>query len=139
MVAMKADSERQRRNAPTFEWVNLPASGREGDPPVMPAGREWSEVTRAEWARIWATPQATMWDSTWPDWLNWCLLREQMLEKPSASAASEMRQFHHKLGLNPKAMLDLRWRIVEPSEAEKPEKVKGAQARKRYGHLQVAG
>lgn len=139
MVAMKPDSERQRRNAPTFDWVNLPASGREGEPPAMPKGREWSETTREAWADLWRTPQATQWDATWPEFFSWCSLRDQMLEEPKPTTSAELRMIHDRLGLNPKAMLQLRWRIVEPSEAEKPEKVKGAQARKRYGHLQVAG
>lgn len=138
MVAMKADSERQRRNAPSFEWVNLPKGGRGGKAPGMPKGRQWSTATRSMWRDLWKLPQAVMWDPAWPVFSDWCLLREAMLEKPMASTSAELRMLEDRLGLNPKAMLALRWRIVDDEQVEKVT-TPGAKARKRYGHLQVAG
>lgn len=135
---LKADSERQNRAPHAFEWVNLPEGGRKGAAPALPKGRKWTPETRAAWRDIWKLPQAVMWDHTWPEFHSWCLLREQMQEEPKASISAELRMIHDRLGLNPKAMLQLRWRIVADEQVAKPV-TPGAKARKRYGHLQVAG
>lgn len=135
---LKADDERLRRNAPTFQWVNLPASGRQDPPPPLPSGRDWAPTTLEAWARLWSKPQALMWDPDSPDLVNWALLREQMLTDPRPSISAEMRAIHDRLGLNPKSMLQLKWRIVDEVDAPAAEPA-GGRARKRYSHLKPVG
>lgn len=117
----KADGERRRRNPPTFNWTMLPADGRKGPPPKLPRytpeGRSWLKATRDWWADLWSKPQATQWDPSSAELLARVIIYERMLRgEASASEISEARQIDDRHGLNPKSMLQLRWRIGDPDD-----------------------
>lgn len=119
---LKADSDRRRRNAPTFDWVTLPREGRKGRAPNLPPlpvawrtakSSAWSAPARDYWRWLWATPQATQWDESGFSLHAALILREAMERDPlnSAKFSAELRQIEDRHGLNPKAMLTLRWRL----------------------------
>lgn len=121
----KPDGERVNHHALAFDWVGLPAEGRPGPAPKMP-DREWASSTREWWARLWATPQATQWAEDDPEIARLALLHQTIWHEspngPSPGLLSEMRQIEDRHGLSPKAMLQLRWKIVrtETAEEQKP-------------------
>lgn len=157
------DPKKRRRNAPTIPTTDLPATGREGDPPEIPeaynlglAGTEW-------WAWAWHLPQACAWDdgalyvaarrarleddlaalenadtlidvvddlaATAAESDNALDLKSRLtalgetvaklksLAGGSTSLMKEMRELDNRLGLNPKALSDLRWKIVDSDGA----------------------
>lgn len=115
-----------RRNAPTFEWLRLPRSGRRRPAPDLPTWRPWTEVTSSWWADLWSTPQSCAWDQTGRTLWNLALLHHELVavdalrdaEKSKAAGISaEMRQHEDRHGLNPKALTGLRWVIVDDDEA----------------------
>lgn len=58
------DPNALRRERDGKEWINLPRSGRAGDPPEWPI--ETSQPSVAEvsmWARLWRKPQAILWEA----------------------------------------------------------------------------
>lgn len=128
--APKPDAERARRNGPTFGWVDLPAEGRKGKPPALPKWRMWDARTEAWWAELWATPQATQWQPSGSTLhVLACLVDDLVTARAeSARVSAEMRQHEDRHGLSPKAMLQLRWRIVaagEPPPAPAPPAKRG--------------
>lgn len=71
------------------------------------------------WAELWATPQAAMWEKlAWDrevaQYVRWKIRGEL----GDLEAAKEARQWSDRLGLNPLAMLRLRWEIERTDEAE---------------------
>lgn len=52
---------RARRNAPTIPTKNLPASGRKGPAPALPAHVHLGKEGRAYWVAAWKTPQSAAW------------------------------------------------------------------------------
>lgn len=117
----KDESTRRNRHALTFDWTTLPLEGRQGPPPTLPPLRVWTEATLDEWARLWRSPQATMWDQSGRTLHAWAILHHHYVtdEKGErvASLAAEMRQHEDRHGLSPKAMLQLRWRIsTQPAD-----------------------
>lgn len=124
----------RRRNArPAFR--RLPASGRQGDPPVWPLGKA-TKAEQALWEQLWASPQAVVWEE-----LGWIRVVARYARttitaevpltsrrwialgvKPTAvtSLMAEARQLEDRLGLNPKAMRSLGWDIVAiaPEESD---------------------
>lgn len=112
------DSQRRRRNAPTFEWVALPVAGRAGPPPSLPDWRTWHPATAAWWERLWAKPEATQWDQDGSTlWVLAALYDDLITGEASVSQVSaEMRQHEDRHGLNPKARNGLRWIVTEAGE-----------------------
>lgn len=118
----KDPADRARRNAPTFDHVTLPATGRKGKTPKWPlSGR-----TPAGWVGLWRLPQAVMWEKAGCVHLVARMLRMRtLLEDPmypediTASALSELRLIEDRLGISPKALRDLRWAIAnEENESD---------------------
>ncbi len=112
----KPDSERRNRSPKAFEWLDLPAAGRKGAAPKLPALRKWSTETKRWWSALWSTPQAVAWDQTGESLVRLALLYDdlQYLEPgKSTGISAEMRAIEDRHGLSPKSMLQLRWRIVE--------------------------
>lgn len=109
----KPDHLRRRRNGPTFDWVDLPADGRAGDPPPLPAYRAWSPIVVEWWAEIWATPQALQWQQSgvtlWP----LAELLEQLArgETPTHTVVNSMMPLWRDHGLSPAGLQQRRWRI----------------------------
>jgi hypothetical protein len=131
--APSADGVR-RRNKPTFGWTLLPKSGRKGPPPALgeppewmapkdsdgfPTGpAEWPESTVAAWAALWSTPQACQWDPSGLSLHGWAELHGRAaMAGRTAVINAEMRQVEDRHGLSPKALLQLRWRVVADEDA----------------------
>lgn len=115
----KHPSQRRRTN-PTIAMTRLPRSGRPGEPPAWPLGRQ--SIREADiWARIWRTPQAVAWEQLgWVDTVARYARIAALAERPKATVAalSEARQLEDRLGLNPLALLRLRWEVVDEEVAE---------------------
>jgi hypothetical protein len=139
----KPDNEKVTAHKLTFDWVRLPAGGREGDAPKLPtkapAGLAWLPQTRKWWATLWATPQATQWREDDDQLVRLAALTDRFWRGDGTGGElNEIRQIEDRHGLNPKAMLQLRWQIVDDESIEKPEVPKG-RSRKRYSHLKPVG
>ncbi|WP_329544703.1 hypothetical protein OG548_08275 [Streptomyces sp. NBC_01356] len=94
-------------------WVTLPAEGRDGPEPAFPldspSGREMDL-----WARLWETPQATMWERLHQDFEVASYVRLVVrAEKPGSSAIiwGQVKQFAESLGLSVSGMQRNRWTI----------------------------
>lgn len=102
--------------------TNLPAGGRQGDPPAWPG---WDNPTAAEmdaWVQLWSTPQAVAWErmgaATCREVARYCRLLVAA-EHPDAKAATHAQAtaLADRLGLTPKSMRLLLWQIA-PDEVE---------------------
>lgn len=105
--------DRRRRNAPTIPTTELPAGGYRGTMPSSPyrlgvRGRAW-------WKWAWRTPQAAAWGES----ARYVVARRALLEDllkdevlAPEKALREMRELDDRLGLTPKSMEQLRWKIV---------------------------
>lgn len=118
--AAKPNSRAHRRPpaaAARAALVDLPATGCDLPVPEMPPGCEWSEDDRARWSELWESPQAVMWDDTCRGTVAVLLVYERAILAGEASAwmAQEARYAAEALGLTPKAMVALGWRIVDAS------------------------
>lgn len=98
--------------------VDLPAAGCDLPVPKMPPGRAWTKADRARWRELWQSPQAIMWDDTARGTVAVLLVYEAAILAGEASAwqAQEARYAADALGLTPKAMAALGWRIVDGAE-----------------------
>lgn len=95
--------------------VELPAAGCDLPVPDMPAVREWTEHERDRWAELWGSPQATQWDESARGTVAALVIYESAIMAGSAAAwqAQEARYAAESLGLTPRALGQLGWRIVE--------------------------
>lgn len=111
------DPNALRRDRPSDRdgWTELPAAGFDGETPKWPLcalDDGLSDRESALWASAWRTPQAAEWFR-----LGWTLeiglyVRLMVLaEAGDVKAASELRQWSDRLGLNPAAMMRNRWRV----------------------------
>jgi hypothetical protein len=98
----------------------------------------WHPKTVEWWAALWAKPQAVMWDQSGMSlFVLACLYDDQISgREDSVKVSSEMRQHEDKHGLNPKAMLQLRWRIADAGAETTSAPAPSAERRKR---LKVVG
>jgi hypothetical protein len=94
--------------------TQLPAEGRQGEPPAWPlaASAAYDDQT---WRDLWSTPQAAAWERLGIGCIRMVaryvvLLAEADVGEPKA--AMEVRQIEDRLGLSPLAMLRLRWEIA---------------------------
>lgn len=125
--APKPAGERRRRNA-TVSMTRLPAEGRRGDTPRFPLprlvvkGDDEGLLREREldlWADLWVTPQAVMWERTRAELTVARFVRFSVLaEQGNVKAATEARQLEDRLGLNPQAMLRLRWEVAPDEVAD---------------------
>lgn len=95
--------------------VELPAAGCTLPVPATPGGREWSPAECERWRELWESPQATQWDDTARGTVAMLVTYESQVFAGTASAwqAQEARYAAEALGLTPRAMAQLGWRIVE--------------------------
>ena len=95
--------------------IDLPATGCELPEPDMPPGRVWTDHEHARWSELWRSPQATQWDETARGTVAALLIFETAILEGTASAwqAQEARYAAEALGLTPKALTALGWRITE--------------------------
>lgn len=112
-------NSRAHRRPPTAAaraaLVDLPAAGCDLPVPDMPPGRDWSSDDRTRWADLWSSPQAVMWDDTVTGTVAVLIVYEAAILAGNASAwmAQEARYAADALGLTPKAMAALGWRVAE--------------------------
>lgn len=117
--ALKPHSRAHRRpvtSGARAALVELPAQGCDLPVPPIPVGRDWSEAEQARWIELWQSPQATQWDDSTLGTVAILVIFESAIFGNQASAwqAQEARYAAESLGLTPKAMAALGWRIVEP-------------------------
>ena len=93
--------------------IELPAKGCDLPAPELPAGRDWSDNERARWVELWSSPQATQWDETARGTVAMLVAYESAVFSGNASAwmAQEARYAAEALGLTPRALGQLGWRI----------------------------
>jgi hypothetical protein len=109
----KPDGQKVTRHEPKFGWTDLcPDPGVKV--PRLPTWRPWQTQTKRWWTVLWGKPQAAMWVSDGSTlWALACLYDDLIAGRADAARVSaEMRQHEDRHGLNPKAMLQLRWRVV---------------------------
>jgi hypothetical protein len=123
----KPDEERIRRNKPSdqgFGWTNLPVKNNSPIPP-MPEDVYWSKRAIELWQELWTSPQSTQWAGPLKltvvkylalyerFWGCTSPVDEEGRIYPDLSSAviNGMTQCEDRLGLSPKAMLQLRWRV----------------------------
>ena len=116
--ATKPHSRAHRRpvtSGPRAALVELPAAGCDLPVPEVPAGRDWSEPERERWRELWESPQATQWDDSSRGTVAMLVTYESAVFSGSAAAwqAQEARHAAEALGLTPRALASLGWRIVE--------------------------
>lgn len=94
--------------------LDLPAAGCSDPVPDLPPGREWSDAERARWDQLWTSPQATAWDESAIGTAAALVVYEGAVFRGEASAwmAQEARHAAEALGLTPRSMAFLGWRIV---------------------------
>lgn len=94
--------------------LELPASGCNLPVPPLPRGRDWSTAERARWRELWRSPQANQWDESCRGTVAALVTFEAAILDGSASAwqAQECRYAAEALGLTPRALGQLGWRIV---------------------------
>lgn len=109
---------RQANQAIRQALITLPAGGCEDEVPEMPASREWDANEQARWEELWTSPQATQWDETAKGTVALLVAYESLLlgSKGSAWVAQECRYAAEALGLTPKALTALGWRIANDDE-----------------------
>ncbi|MGQ4727051.1 phage terminase small subunit [Streptomyces sp. Ju416(a)] len=101
--------------------VDLPGSGCTlpvPEIPERPGELEWSPTELARWDELWRSPQAVMWDDTARGTVAVVLVYESAILAGTASAwmAQEARYAGEALGLTPKALVALGWRIVDEAQ-----------------------
>lgn len=136
MPGPASDPNRRRRNVRIAARV-LPSEGRQGPAPEWPL-QGFSELEKAMWGQVWATPQAVAWGELgWmrsvARYVRLCVLAEE----PDApvTLAGEVRQMEDRLGLSPMAMRRLEW-VVD--EVESGAVVEDEVARRRDERRQAA-
>lgn len=114
--APKPDGQRRRRNA-TVPMTQLPAGGRKGPAPKWPALGRPPNL----WAELWSTPQAAVWERQgWHRMVaRYCQVVRKAEERLHPQLLAEARQLEDRLGLNPLAMLRLRWEVAADELGER--------------------
>src|SRR3954470_4571073 len=116
--ASKPHSRAHRRpvsSGPRSALVELPATGCTLPVPDTPSGRKWSVTERERWRELWKSPQATQWDDSARGTVAVLVTYESAIFSGSASAwqAQEARYAAEALGMTPRALAQLGWRIVD--------------------------
>lgn len=129
------DPDALRRERDAGEWFELPAAGRDGDPPDWPLERPTAREIEL-WAEEWKRPQALMWERNGQA-LEVALYVRAVVdaESPRASTASRtlVRQLMDSLGITVPGMRANRWKIV----TEAPPAKRAAPRSRAKARLQV--
>lgn len=116
--APKPASQRRRMNA-TVAMTHLPAEGRQGPAPGWPLAELASPAESEVWVQLWATPAAAMWDRLgWQRTVARYVRTLLVAEDGDMKACAEARQMEDRLGLNPLALMRLRWEVTADEVAE---------------------
>lgn len=112
------NSRAHRASAKPSVIKMLPAAGCDEPAPPLPPGRRWSTAEKQRWEELWASPQATEWGTESSGSVARLVTFESALfangNKGSAWQATEARQISAELGLTPKSMAALGWKVDEP-------------------------
>jgi hypothetical protein len=91
-----------------------------------------AKIERALWRELWHTPQAVAWERLrWTREVAQYVRWKAHAEVGDLDAAKEARQLADRLGLNPLAMLRLRWEIASDEVAEQRAQADPAGVRER--------
>lgn len=107
------DPNHRHRNVSVIPTTSLPANGRSGAPPRSPyalgaAGKRW-------WKWAWTTPQACAWDAgSVYAVARRAQLEDDLADERTAPRLRESRELEDRLGLTPKGLAALRWKIIPP-------------------------
>lgn len=107
-------------------WRQLPANGRQGEPPAWPLLPDPPIVLLDMWADLWRTPQAAAWEELeWTRGVALFALSQLAAEHPDAPVTmlGENRQRAADLGLTPMGMKRLEWQVGSPDLGEMPDNV----------------
>jgi hypothetical protein len=136
------DPNALRRDRPSdaAEWVELPAAGREGDPPVWPLADEFRGEAEL-WAREWRRPQAVMWERNGQELEVALFVRAICVAEGSKATAADRNVVQRKmtdLGITVPGLRANRWRIVQQTESKQQAATRGrgAGARERFQVVQ---
>lgn len=134
----KGDDERRNRSEPKFGWTDVPLTNTAAAP-ALPPVRDWSEETLRWWSQLWAKGQAALWDQSGSTVVPMAVLWEDLQHNPDKAhiILGELRQHEDRHGLNPKSMLQLRWRFIEAAEPVKVSKTSTKRTDRRSRVLQV--
>jgi hypothetical protein len=121
----KAEGQRVRRNLGQSSFVELPAEGYQGPIPEWPLGRP--TVAEAQrWEAVWRTAQAAQWVRlhialTIARYVRLVLAVEAETKNNVASAQTlnTVTAMEDRLGLSPKALQLLSWKIVDDEVTER--------------------
>jgi hypothetical protein len=108
-----ADQRRRRNSSPSFR--RLSHEGRSGDPPAWPLTTASAAELR-QWRKLWSLPQANEWERMrCEDFVSlYCrVLVAVSSDIDNTKLLAEFRHLDAKIGLSPRALLDLRWEIDE--------------------------
>ena len=120
--------------------VDLPSEGRKGATPTWP----FKGKAPKYWGHVWTLPQAVEWERIGAEDVvaRYVKLRGLVytagLDKVRSSSLTELRYLEDTLGLSPKGMQSLRWRIGG-TEAPKERVSKQGTGRSRRNRLRVVG
>lgn len=129
--APKHPDDRARGNLDTFgPLTKLPPEGYQGVIPPWPEsiGRDPLEDDLL-WGELWRTPQAAAWIRMGVG-VQRVVARYVMLQrgKLSEKVLAELRQIEDRLGLNPLAMLRLRWEVARNEVEQRRQRARPVRA-----------
>jgi hypothetical protein len=112
-----------RRERDAGEWTILPAEGRQGATPDWPLTEQTIRESEL-WEKLWAMPQALMWERYGQD-LEVALyvrrLTEAELNDSRVNLTTVVKQMADSLGLTTPGLRANRWRITADEVAAKRE------------------
>jgi hypothetical protein len=117
----KPPNQRRRRNAGQAQWQELPAEGRKGDAPPLPAG-EWLDSTREWWTTIWSSPMATIWVEADIEPLCRLACLKDEFDRGERGQLVAIQNLEDRYGLSPKARRQLQWEIKQGEVIEMPDR-----------------
>lgn len=102
------------------EWIDLPAEGREGEPPEWPLSKPLKREGEL-WETMWRKPQAVMWEAQGQEFEVAIYVRRLCEAEKRGSAvnlSTLVRQMSDSLGLTTPGLRSNRWRIVRTGTTE---------------------
>jgi hypothetical protein len=112
----------REQNSEKNPIIYLPAAGCTLAIPRIPMAvrASWDKQQKARWKELWQSPQATQWDDSVSATVALLITYESQLLAGNGSAwvAQEARYASDALGLTPKAMNALGWRIAGINQKE---------------------
>jgi hypothetical protein len=134
----KPEGQRVRRNLGQSQFVELPAEGYQGEIPAWPLDGRPTAAERRRWEAVWRTAQAAQWvrlhiDLVIARYVRLVLAVEAETKNNVASAQTlnTVTAMEDRLGLSPKALQNLSWKIVDDEVGERRAPASSAPAARR--------